>query len=177
MGSSAAFAANPINITELRGGRMSQSDRREALTVTRRSALIAAIAIGVAGCADTDHPRSSPATPPHAPGGGLPWTASPGGSGGTGTVLGPATDVPVGGGKVFQELEVVVTQPTAGQYEGFSAVCTHDGCIVATVSDRTINCPCHGSRFKLDGTVSRGPAERSLTVRRVRIDRGQIVLE
>jgi Rieske Fe-S protein len=92
-------------------------------------------------------------------------------------VLGPAADVPVGGGKVFQDLEVVVTQPSAGQYEGFSAVCTHTACIVAVVAEGTINCPCHGSRFNLDGTVANGPAERPLTVRMVRIDKGQVVLE
>jgi Rieske Fe-S protein len=99
------------------------------------------------------------------------------GSGGTGTVLGPAADIPVGGGRVFRDLEVVVTQPAPGQYEGFSAVCTHTACIVAEVSGGTINCSCHGSRFKLDGTVANGPAERSLTVRTVRIDAGQLVLE
>ena len=85
-------------------------------------------------------------------------------------MLGPAADVPVGGGKVFRDLEVVVTQPTAGQYEGFSAVCTHTACIVASVADGTINCPCHGSRFRLDGTVANGPAERPLTVRKVRVE-------
>jgi Rieske Fe-S protein len=92
-------------------------------------------------------------------------------------VLGPAADVAVGGGKVYQDLEVVVTQPTAGRYEGFSAVCTHTACIVAAVTDGTINCPCHGSRFHLDGTVANGPAERSLTVRKVRVEAGQLVLE
>ena len=157
---------------------MSTSDCREALTVTRRSALIAAAAFGVAGCAGSDPAPPGPSAPPRAPGGGLPWTASPGtGSGATGTVLGPATDVAVGGGKVYQDLEVVVTQPTADQYEGFSAVCTHTACIVAAVSDGTINCPCHGSRFNLDGTVANGPAERSLSVRKVRVEAGQLVLE
>jgi Rieske Fe-S protein len=157
---------------------MSTSDSREAPTVTRRSALIAATAFGVAGCAASDPAPPGPSTPPRAPGGGLPWTASPGaGSGATGTVLGPAADVAVGGGKVYQDLEVVVTQPTAGRYEGFSAVCTHTACILAAVADGTINCFCHGSRFNLDGTVANGPAERSLTVRNVRVDAGQLVLE
>jgi Rieske Fe-S protein len=154
---------------------MSTSESGEALALTRRSALVAAAAFGLAGCAGSD---PAPPEPTSSPGGGLPWTASPGaGSGGTGTVLGPAADVAVGGGKVFKDLEVVVTQPTVGQYEGFSAVCTHTACIIDTVAEGTINCPCHGSRFNLDGTVANGPAERPLTVRTVRVDGGQIVLE
>ncbi|MFC5061588.1 ubiquinol-cytochrome c reductase iron-sulfur subunit [Actinomycetospora atypica] len=78
---------------------------------------------------------------------------------------------------MFQALEVVVTQPTPGRYEGFSAICTHTACIVAAVADGTINCACHGSRFNLDGTVANGPAERPLNVRSVRVDGAKIVLE
>jgi Rieske Fe-S protein len=91
--------------------------------------------------------------------------------------LGPATDVPVGGGTVYEALEVVVTQPAAGQFLGFSAICTHTGCIVNRVADATIQCPCHGSRYHLDGTVAAGPAPRALQARPVTIVDGQIRLE
>ena len=83
-------------------------------------------------------------------------------AGSAGTKLGPAADVPVGGGTVYETLEVVVTQPEAGRFEGLSAVCTHTGCIVDKVADGLIECPCHGSRYHLDGTVARGPAPRAL---------------
>jgi Rieske Fe-S protein len=157
---------------------MSTSDSREWPTVSRRSALLATTAFGVAGCAGTGTAPTEPPTPSRAPGGGLPWTATPGaGSGATGTVVGPVAEVPVGGGKVFQALEVVVTQPTEGRYEGFSAICTHTACIVADVSDGTINCACHGSRFNLDGSVANGPAERPLNVRSIRVEGDQMVLE
>ena len=94
----------------------------------------------------------------------------------SGTALGPASDVPVGGGKVFASAQVVVTQPSAGEFKAFSAVCTHGQCIVDQVADGTIDCPCHGSRFHLDGTVARGPAPRALPARPVTVVDGQLVL-
>src|SRR5262245_153353 len=78
-------------------------------------------------------------------------TDSSGGSGGPagGTTTGPVTlsasDVPVGGGKILSAQQVVVAQPSAGEFKAFSAVCTHQGCIVANVSGGRINCTCHNS--------------------------------
>jgi Rieske Fe-S protein len=100
----------------------------------------------------------------------------PAGAGSAGTVLGPASEVPLNGGKVFDRLEVVVTQPAPNDFRGFSGVCTHTGCIVTEVTGGTINCPCHGSRFHLDGTVARGPAPRPLHSRPVTVVNGQLVL-
>ena len=94
---------------------------------------------------------------------------------GSGTDLGPASDVPVGGGKIYSEQKVVVTQPTAGEYRGFSAVCTHQSCIVAEVSGGTINCTCHGSKFSIeDGSVETGPAPTPLPGIRVNVKGGEI---
>ncbi len=50
-----------------------------------------------------------------------------------GAALGATADIPVGGGKIFNDQKVVVTQPEAGQFKAFSAVCTHQGCIVSSV--------------------------------------------
>ena len=49
-----------------------------------------------------------------------------------------------------------------GTFMAFTAVCTHQGCIVGEVKDGTINCPCHGSKFKVaDGSVAKDrPAGR-----------------
>ena len=91
------------------------------------------------------------------------------GSGAAGSsAAGPAalastSDVPVGGGKILADKKIVITQPKSGEFHGFSAVCTHAGCIVGTVSGGTINCPCHGSRFSItDGSVVNGPAPSPL---------------
>lgn len=64
---------------------------------------------------------------------------------------------------MFADQAVVVTQPVAGRFHAFSAICTHQGCTISEVTDDTINCPCHGSRFSsTDGSVVRGPARRPL---------------
>ncbi|GAB4059199.1 hypothetical protein GCM10028775_69660 [Catellatospora paridis] len=82
-----------------------------------------------------------------------------------------AGKVPVGGGVVLEAERLVVTQPQAGVFKAFSAVCTHQGCIVTSVADGVIECGCHGSRFRAaDGTVAGGPANRPLREIRVRSD-------
>ena len=79
-------------------------------------------------------------------------------------------DVPVGGGVVLKDAKVVVTQPTAGQFHAFSAVCTHKQCVVSQVADGTIDCPCHGSRYSdVDGSVVKGPATQPLAAKTVTV--------
>jgi Rieske Fe-S protein len=94
-----------------------------------------------------------------------------------GTLLGLASDVPVGGGKVFTAAKVVVTQPSKGTFKAFSAVCTHVGCLCNQVADGTINCPCHGSKFKItDGSVVAGPAPAPLSAAKITVTAGKILL-
>jgi Rieske Fe-S protein len=83
----------------------------------------------------------------------------------------------VGGGKVYPDVPVIVTQPSAGEFRGFGIVCTHDGCELNSVSDGTINCPCHGSRFAItDGSLVQGPARTGLRQEAIAVDGGCIVL-
>jgi len=73
--------------------------------------------------------------------------------------LASTSDIEVGGGAIFPDEKVVVTQPTEGEFKCFTAVCTHQGCLVSSVSDGTINCDCHGSKYAIDsGEVEEGPA-------------------
>jgi Rieske Fe-S protein len=95
-----------------------------------------------------------------------------------GTVLGMAADIPVGGGKIFTTAKVVVTQPTKGEFKAFSAICTHVGCLCNQVTGGTINCPCHGAKFKItDGSVVTGPAPTALAAKTVTVTNGKIFLQ
>ncbi|MCZ4096266.1 Rieske 2Fe-2S domain-containing protein [Streptomyces sp. So13.3] len=90
--------------------------------------------------------------------------------------LGPATEVAVGGAKLFRDDKVVVSQPTQGAYKAVSAVCTHAGCVVDKVEDGIISCPCHGSRFNATtGAVVQGPATEPLPAVEVRVEGGKLI--
>ncbi|MGC3993830.1 MAG: Rieske (2Fe-2S) protein [Propionicimonas sp.] len=119
------------------------------LNPTRRTVLnsagIAAVTLCLGGCA--------------AAGSG---SATSGGSSSAGPVTVNAADIPVGSGKIVAPF--VVTQPTAGTYEAFSYLCTHQGFPVGEVTDAAIVCEHHGSNFSLsDGSVLHGPATKALT--------------
>jgi len=104
-------------------------------------------------------------------------TASQGGAA-TGTLLGLVTDIPVGGGTIYTSEKIVVTQPVKGVFKAFSAVCTHVGCICNRVANGTIDCPCHGSEFKItDGAVVTGPAPAPLPGRTITVSDGKILLQ
>ncbi|MEU6342383.1 Rieske (2Fe-2S) protein [Streptomyces sp. NPDC046977] len=130
----------------------------------RRRALLLSLA-ALAGCAkygDENPPAGAAGSPPAA---------------GAGEVLVRADAVPVGGGTVLADRRIVVTQPAAGEFKAFSAVCTHQGCVVKDVSGGTINCPCHGSKFKVaDASVAAGPAPRPLEPRPVTVKSGEVRL-
>lgn len=109
-------------------------------------------------------------------------SGGPDGSGGSadaksGTVLGSTSEIPEGGGKVFADQRVVVTQPSTGEFKAFSATCTHQGCAVSGVSDGTITCPCHHSTFDAaTGEPTGGPATVALPAMRIEVTDGSITL-
>ncbi|MGW4024705.1 Rieske (2Fe-2S) protein [Streptomyces sp. NPDC005009] len=91
--------------------------------------------------------------------------------------LASTADIPEGGGKVFADRKVVVTQPTAGEFKAFSATCTHQGCAVKSIADGVINCPCHNSNFSItDGSVQSGPATKPLPAVEITVSGDSITL-
>ncbi|WP_344217682.1 Rieske (2Fe-2S) protein [Kribbella sancticallisti] len=97
-----------------------------------------------------------------------PTSKAPVSQGTTGTAPGPAAlaqvaDIPAGGGVILKEQNVVLCKDASGKVSAFSAICTHQGCVVTDVADGTINCPCHGSKFDAaSGERVAGPAKKPL---------------
>ncbi|ROQ98796.1 Rieske Fe-S protein [Streptomyces sp. 2132.2] len=143
----------------------------------RRTVLAAGAAVALAGgtltaCGGEDKsPKSEPGSPSTAQAAAPSSPASPSTpSSGTGKALLKSSAVPVGGGTVLKDEKLVVTQPTAGSFRCFTAVCTHQGCLVNKVADGTIDCPCHGSKFQItDGAVAHGPATRPLAEKQITV--------
>ena len=159
-------------------------DRRSVLRCAAMVALAGAGAPILAACGGGDDAGSTGTTgTSSAPASSAPTSAassapssSAPASTASGTVLGPTSDVPVGGGKVFTDAKVVVTQPSAGQYKGFSAVCTHQGNPVGSVEGGQIVCPFHNSHFSItDGSPVSGPAQTPLPAVNVAVQGTNIV--
>ena len=158
----------------------------EITLAASRRALIAgagaAVAVVVAGCstynannggvgAGAPTTTSAAAGSTGAAGGG----SSAGGGGSTtaaaAAALATTAEVPVDGGKILTDKKIVITQPAAGTFKAFTAVCTHQGCTVGTVSGGEIHCPCHGSAFSIkDGSVVNGPAASPLAPVAIKVD-------
>lgn len=126
------------------------------MSLTRRQTMSAAIAAGVgtpwvAGCGSEEQADVQPAAD-------------------AGTELGAVSEVPEGGGHIFSDARVVVTQPEKGTFKAFDATCPHQRCQVSQVTE-TIDCRCHNSAFSLeDGSVVSGPATTGLTPVEISVD-------
>ena len=94
-----------------------------------------------------------------------------------GTVVGPTSDIPVGGGKIYGDLNMVVTQPESGDFKAFSATCTHRGCQVSKVADDAIQCGCHFSKYSIEtGAVEGGPAPEPLPAIEITVANDEITV-
>ena len=74
-------------------------------------------------------------------------------------------DVARGEGKIVGRPgnQTGVYRDPQGRVHAVSARCTHLGCIVSwNPAEKSWDCPCHGSRFSVDGEVLHGPAVRDL---------------
>jgi Rieske Fe-S protein len=125
-------------------------------------------------------PATAGASPATAGAGSAPSSAAGGGgssAGAQGSALATTSEIPVGSGKIFTSEKVVVTQPNSGDFKAFSAVCTHMGCLVSTISNGTIDCPCHGSQYSIStGAVVGGPAPSPLAAQTIKVTGSNIFL-
>ncbi|HET9170474.1 MAG TPA: Rieske (2Fe-2S) protein [Actinospica sp.] len=146
------------------------ADRRTVLRATALGVAVAGVGVTAAACSSSNSsPQGSGAQPASSAAGAGAGATTAAAGGGSGTTV-AASKVPVSGGFIDSSAKVVVTQPSAGEFKAFTAVCTHQGCTVSTISDNVIQCPCHGSQFSAkDGSVVQGPASSPLTAVSVKV--------
>jgi Rieske Fe-S protein len=164
---------------------VTQEPNQDSLA-TRRGVLAGVGLVGLAGAISAcgaSGSSSSPATGTNSTPGGTPSAAtvpqaSASSGGAAASALASTSAIPVGSGKIFDTQLVVVTQPTAGEFKAFSAVCTHMGCTVNQIAGGKIECPCHGSEYSIaTGEVLRGPAPRPLPAKQIKVSGESIFLE
>jgi len=154
---------------------------------TRRGVLAGVGLVGLAGAVSACSSGGSSSSPAGAGAGATSASTAPASApssapasangGGAANALATTSEIPVGSGKIFTEQKVVVTQPTSGDFKAFSAVCTHMGCIVSQISNGTIDCPCHGSRYSIkNGAVVAGPAPSPLPAEAIKLSGSSIIL-
>ncbi len=149
----------------------------EHVDVQRRTILTAGGLVlaggALAACGGADSTATEAAT-------GAPTTGAPATGAATTPVAGALaslSEIPVGGGVIVPEPPIVITQPVAGTFKAFTAICPHQGCLVSEVAENQIVCPCHGSLFSAeDGAVVQGPSEQGLTAASIAVQGDSIVL-
>ncbi len=64
----------------------------------------------------------------------------------------------------FQNGQLLVDHPSGNTFNALSPICTHQGCLITNFDSGNSQfvCPCHGSRYDVNGNVVSGPASTSL---------------
>jgi Rieske Fe-S protein len=145
---------------------------RDNPTITRRGLIVAgsvtvvgASAVALVACVPT--PAGEPDASTTEPVGLQP-----------GVELARLSDVPIGGslGVQVSGSAVLLSQPEEGGVVAFSAICRHQGCVVAAAG-ATFDCPCHGSRYDAaTGAVLQGPSTLPLIPIEVTVSDNRIVV-
>ena len=91
--------------------------------------------------------------------------------------IGPPSALPLDRATFLPERRIFVLNREEG-LAAVSAVCTHLGCTIRHIEGEGFVCPCHGSRFGLDGRVIEGPAPRPLAWYGLSLSRrGEVVVD
>jgi nitrite reductase/ring-hydroxylating ferredoxin subunit len=91
--------------------------------------------------------------------------------------VGRPEDIAIGTVLVLAKQKIYVVRSAEGFY-ALSSTCTHLGCMTRWDREQgELACPCHGSRFHLDGKVKQGPAPKPLPRLELTLDRGILVVD
>ena len=124
--------------------------------ISRRGVIASAVGVSAAAVLTACTPEVSDLTQTPAPENPAPSTP---------VAVAKTADIPVGSGKKFdvEGVPILITQPRAGEFRGFSAICTHAGFVMNNVANSEIKCDNHGAIYSVDdGSVLSGPAPRAL---------------
>jgi nitrite reductase/ring-hydroxylating ferredoxin subunit len=124
--------------------------------ISRRGVITSAVGLSAVAALSACSTEVSKLTSTPAP--EAPATTSP-------VAVAKTSDIPIGSGKKFdvEGVPILITQPTAGEFRGFSAVCTHAGFVMTNMANAEIKCDNHGAVYSADdGSVLSGPAPRAL---------------
>lgn len=124
--------------------------------ISRRGVIASAVGVSAVAALSACSTEVSDLTSTPAP--EAPATTSP-------VAVAKTSDIPIGSGKKFdvEGVPILITQPRAGEFRGFSAVCTHAGFVMTNMANSEIKCDNHGAVYSADdGSVLSGPAPRAL---------------
>jgi nitrite reductase/ring-hydroxylating ferredoxin subunit len=138
--------------------------------ISRRGVIASAVGVSAVAALSACSPEVSNITSTPAP--VAPATTEP-------VAVAKTSDIPVGSGKKFdvEGVQILVTQPRAGEFRGFSAICTHAGFVMTNVANSEIKCDNHGALYSADdGSVLSGPAPRALGKVTVTVDGDDVLV-
>jgi nitrite reductase/ring-hydroxylating ferredoxin subunit len=124
--------------------------------ISRRGVIASAVGVSAVAALAACSPEVSDLTSTPAP--EAPATNEP-------IAVAKTSDIPIGSGKKFdvEGVQILITQPRAGEFRGFSAICTHAGFVMTNMANSEIKCDNHGAVYSADdGSVLSGPAPRAL---------------
>jgi len=134
------------------------------------------VAVALAGCGGGDDATGSSGPTSGGSQTGTGGSTDGGSSGSRAQALAQTSEVPVGGGIILTDQKIVLTQPTQGEFKGYSAICKHQGLTVTRVEGGEVICDHHGSRYDAaSGDVTNPPAPAPLDEIAIKVEGNRIL--